>query len=420
MKNFENKTWTIIAIGIYNAKMNTNNTNNMMRKKTKKKSDHAWENVEDVNGMLQAVTSQESLYQNERLKRKRTLEKANVPQNIRRGIIRYLQIIVDLSESVVSNDLKPTRLQVLKEELDGFVTNYFDQNPLSEVGLITTKNQTAEVKVSFEQAKSLRGNFLKNQLGTTGEGRPSLQNALELAIEEHKRVPPYGTREILIIQNALCTNDPGDIKETIQKLINNKIRVNIIGLGAEMYICRKIAMDSDGTYEVALNQQHLRMLISNLQVPPPIMDDHGGKYARRIPVGFPTITNNSIVLSSTNSNNNANLTKVICQPYEEYCNDGFKCPKCESHIKTELPYKCNVCNLFLLSSPHLCRSYHHLFGIEPFEEVTTSELGRKCYCCGMSLDNKLQMQCMKCKKIFSSECEIYIRKSLHNCPGCCQ
>ena len=70
---------------------------------------------------------------------------------------------------------------------------------------------------------------------------------------------------------------------------------------------------------------------------------------------------------------------MICQPYEEYCNDGFKCPKCESHIKTELPYKCNVCNLFLLSSPHLCRSYHHLFGIEPFEEVTTSELGRKCY-----------------------------------------
>ena len=74
LKNFENKTWTIIAIGIYNAKMNTNNTNNMIRKK--KKSDHAWENVEDVNGMLQAVTSQESLYQNERLKRKRTLEKA--------------------------------------------------------------------------------------------------------------------------------------------------------------------------------------------------------------------------------------------------------------------------------------------------------------------------------------------------------
>ena len=179
-----------------------------------------------------------------------------------------MQIIVDLSESVVSNDLRPTRLQVLKTELHRFVTNYFDQNPLSELGLITTKNQTAEINVTFEQAKSLRGDFFKNQLGTTGEGRPSLQNALELAIEEHKRVPPYGTREILIIQNALCTNDPGNIYDTIQKLVDNKIRCNIIGLGAEMFICRKIAMDTNGTYAVALNQSHLRTLIGNLQIPP--------------------------------------------------------------------------------------------------------------------------------------------------------
>ncbi len=397
--------------------MNSSRSNN---KNAAVISSHAWENVENVNGTLQAVTTQESIYQNERLKRKRQLEKANVPQNIRRGIIRYMQIIVDLSESVVSNDLKPTRLHVLKTELERFVTNYFDQNPLSEIGLITTKNQTAEIKVSFEQAKSLRGNFFKNQLGTTGDGRPSLQNALELAIEEHKRVPPYGTREILIIQNALCTNDPGDIYQTIQKLVDNKIRCNIIGVGAEMFICRKIAMDSSGTYEVALNQQHLRMLIGNLQVPPPIMDEHGGKYARRIPVGFPTISNNSVIITPKNNSNKTNKGKVICQPYEEYSSDGFKCPKCQSHIKTELPYKCNVCNLFLLSSPHLCRSYHHLFGIEPFEEVETSELGRNCYCCGTSLDNILQMQCMKCKQIFSSECEVYIRNSLHNCPGCCQ
>ena len=224
------------------------------------RSSRAWENVKDVNGTLQTITSKETAYQQERLRRKRRLD-ATIPQNIRRGIIRYMQIIVDLSESVVSNDLRPTRLQVLKTELHRFVTNCFDQNPLSELGLITTKNQTAEINVTFEQAKSLRGDFFKNQLGTTGEGRPSLQNALELAIEEHKRVPPYGTREILIIQNALCTNDPGNIYDTIQKLVDNKIRCNIIGLGAEMFICRKIAMDTSGTYAVALDPNHLRTLI---------------------------------------------------------------------------------------------------------------------------------------------------------------
>ena len=123
----------------------------MIRKKTKKKSDHAWENVEDVNGMLQAVTSQESLYQNERLKRKRTLEKANVPQNIRRGIIRYLQIIVDLSESVVSNDLKPTRLQVLKEELDSFLTEHDELMTEFHWWLVDGQNDGAFVRCHFSQ-----------------------------------------------------------------------------------------------------------------------------------------------------------------------------------------------------------------------------------------------------------------------------
>ena len=106
-------------------------------------SSRAWENVKDVNGTLQAITSKETAYQQERLRRKRKLDAANVPQNIRRGIIRYMQIIIDLSESVVSNDLRPTRLQVLKTELHRFVTNYFDQNPLSELGLITTKKSNS-------------------------------------------------------------------------------------------------------------------------------------------------------------------------------------------------------------------------------------------------------------------------------------
>ena len=35
-------------------------------------------------------------------------------------------------------------------------------------------------------------------------------------------------------------------------------------------------------------------------------------------------------------------------------------------LPQELPSQCNVCKLTLVSSPHLARSYHHLFPVPPF------------------------------------------------------
>ena len=40
----------------------------------------------------------------------------------------------------------------------------------------------------------------------------------------------------------------------------------------------------------------------------------------------------------------------------------------------ELPTACHVCGLTLVSSPHLARSYHHLFPVRPFQEVSPAEL----------------------------------------------
>lgn len=52
---------------------------------------------------------------------------------------------------------------------------------------------------------------------------------------------------------------------------------------------------------------------------------------------------------------------------------GFTCPRCLALV-AELPSSCHVCGLTLVSSPHLARSYHHLFPIKPFTEVTAEAL----------------------------------------------
>ena len=40
----------------------------------------------------------------------------------------------------------------------------------------------------------------------------------------------------------------------------------------------------------------------------------------------------------------------------------------------ELPCSCHICGLTLVSSPHLARSYHHLFPVRAFSEIPQAEL----------------------------------------------
>jgi len=47
---------------------------------------------------------------------------------------------------------------------------------------------------------------------------------------------------------SLTTCDPGDINATIKNLKDNHIRVSIIGLAAEVQICKRICEETKGFY----------------------------------------------------------------------------------------------------------------------------------------------------------------------------
>jgi transcription initiation factor TFIIH subunit 2 len=103
---------------------------------------------------------------------------------------------------------------------------------------------------------------------TPCDGEPSLQNSLERAMNGLKNMPAHSSREVLVLFGSLTTCDPGDIQKTIKSLKENNIRVSIIGLAAEVRICREIAKRTGGTYNVLLDDHHLKELILN-QVQPP-------------------------------------------------------------------------------------------------------------------------------------------------------
>lgn len=95
-----------------------------------------------------------------------------------------------------------------------------------------------------------------------------MQNSLELALRTLKNMPAHTSREILVLFGSLTTCDPGDIRQTIKSLKENNIRVSIIGLAAEVRICRQIAKETGGEYNVLLDDHHLKQLILELVQPP--------------------------------------------------------------------------------------------------------------------------------------------------------
>jgi len=362
--------------------------------KWESKIERPWDKiVEDEEGLR--PSAEEELSQ--RAKRLRKGEN----KRVRRGMQRHLCLILDLSKTLVSQDLKPSRYFVMLQNCELFIKEYFDQNPISQISLIITKNSKAEKISELSGNPSRHIQAMKDAIAM--EGEPSIQNALDVAISNLSFVPKYGSREILFLFSSLTSCDPRDLASTIKTLKAENIRVSFIHLAAELHICKHIAEQTNGTSKVVLNEPHLQeILLENCQPPPTI----GKVEASLVEMGFPQ--KQTMPFPSP----------CIC--HEKMRFSGYSCPRCSSK-SCELPTECQICNLSLVSSPHLARSYHHLFPIPMFQEVNWRNLGGDFSCYGCLIpptSSSLYFTCPRCKQSFCLDCDLLIHESLHNCPGC--
>ncbi|CAJ0920058.1 9877_t:CDS:2 [Entrophospora sp. SA101] len=206
---------------------------------------------------------------------------------------------------------------------------------------------------------------LKNKKNTDTDGEPSLQNALELARSSLIHVPSHGSREILIIMGSLTTCDPGDINITIENLIKENIHVSIVGLAAEVQICKLMCKKTKGTYGIVLHEAHFRDLLFEIIPPPPV--SNAQNKSELVMMGFPSSVNGS--------------KPSFCACHQKLTTKGYTCSRCDSKV-CDLPTDCPICELTLVSSPHLARSYHHLFPVENYVEVPWSgDIAPNCFSC---------------------------------------
>ncbi|KAJ2722528.1 hypothetical protein GGI07_003235 [Coemansia sp. Benny D115] len=370
----------------------------------------SWDVIqEDASGSIQSSIMSIS-EQRKRQKRRQLRDTAAV----QRGIIRHVVLVIDQSENMSTRDLLPTRIQATLTLVEQFIGEFFDQNPISQLALVATKDGLAEVLTELSNNPMDHLNRLRAKTSKDLAGEPSMQNALELAMHTLKRAPMHGSREIVAVVGSLTTCDPGDISQTLEALKRSEVRVSMVHLAAEVHVFRRICRETGGLFAVAVDEEGLReQLFANVP-PPPTLATTSGSTGRKtwdmVQMGFPRKVR-------------GNGAPCVC--HNELKFEGFLCPRCGSRV-CAVPTECDVCGLGLVSAPHLARSYHHLFPEENYTELAASTendaLDQFCYGCGDAFasgaSTDTRFGCPRCKHTFCLECDVFVHETLHNCPGC--
>jgi len=299
--------------------------------------------------------------------------------------------------------------------------------------------------------------------------------------------PSHGTREVLIIYGALLSSDPGDIHDTIAALIADRIRVSIIGLSAQVAICAEICARTNGgddsTYAVVLHEHHFRELFLKATTPPPTLKPHNSNNDKTPTAQIQNGNNSSTSAQVDSGAGEASLLMMgfpsrtlapkgvltVCACHSRPSREGYACTRCRSKV-CRLPSECPACGLTLILSTHLARSYHHLFPLRLWAEVSWAEVeGRPdsvaCFSClapfpsrprgavvgGKAVQKKKtgggaaqgkerdrdrererdreapppkgvsesgRYKCTVCGNHFCIDCDVFAHEVLHNCPGC--
>ncbi|KAJ4347824.1 uncharacterized protein N0V89_009194 [Didymosphaeria variabile] len=407
---------------------------------------------------------EQSIQQMEEERKRKRLRKDTKP--FQRGIIRHVVLVLDLSEAMLEKDMRPTRFHAMIQYAQEYVREFFEQNPISQMSVLGMHDGLC-IRVSelsgnpaehIAAILGLRTPLNPQDFSKEPKGSPSLQNALELARATLYHTPSHGTREVIIVFGSLLSLDPGDVHQTIRACVRDRVRVSVIGMSARLKICAEIVNKTnagdESEYVVATDQELLRELLLATTTPPVVRATKSAEEiappesaAALMMMGFP-----SRVIEET---------PTMCACHGALTTGGYTCSRCSAKV-CSLPITCPSCQLTLLLSTHLARSYHHLFPLRNWAEVSwhrAREKGTKsCMSCltpfpevppdGISGEQQTnghgangrihgkvaqkqsnddeeqkasessRYECRVCESHFCIDCDMFCHMVLHNCPGC--
>ncbi|KAI6185739.1 GPN-loop GTPase 3 [Aphelenchoides besseyi] len=275
------------------------------------------------------------------------------------GVMRFVYVIIDYSVAMLDQSLFPNLITVSMGRVKNFVQNFFQFNPIAQIGLILCNDRkpNRDSRVLNDALDSL------DYAACTGDF--SLQTSLNLALQDLQGQPSYASREIICVM--------------------------VIGLTAEMYACKKLCDSTGGRYDVVMNDNHFREIFDEHMKPVIMPGDTGSDL---IPVCFPT--REAVFAPPAHKDDFSQLDQT------------FVCQQCGANF-CSTPAECTVCGILLITAPQLARAFQHLVELDKFEESTNFE--SSCYACQVSINEKAFL-CGKCGATFCSDCNDLTHKLL--------
>ena len=309
---------------------------------------------------------------------------------VKRGLIRFVYIVVDFSAAMRQADYKPSRIDFVVSELVEFVSKFFAANPLSYVSLIAMRNGQANYITRMNGQPNLQIKRLKKFIAENPpSGSSSLVKALELVLRAGD-LAMYASREVLVVWGSLASVDPQASPLTSLPPVAN---TTIISLSPEVFAVKNIASN----FFVTLSAADFRAKLAMVYTP----KESASVKPVYIKMGFPV-----------RSTDQSRLTKCGC--HKDLCGVVFTCPQCSCAV-CEIPTNCPVCKLTLVDKEMLIRVHRLLYDMPACHEVEASNIA--CSGCFSNIAGT-GAECSECKEIYCRDCDAYSQEGLRHCIGC--
>eukprot|EP00388_Colpodella_angusta_P005933 GDKJ01017962.1.p1 GENE.GDKJ01017962.1~~GDKJ01017962.1.p1 ORF type:complete len:428 (-),score=49.93 GDKJ01017962.1:67-1350(-) len=365
----------------------------------------AWEAVAEVQGVF---VDTNNLPKKTRETVAARYQKRRELESVRRGLVRFVVLLIDSSEAMLELDFKPDRIRCTSVALQHFITSFFADNPISHMAIILLRNGVSTLVLPFSSMVSEINAVIATELEVDKcTGSASFQLGLDRAYEVLQAVPTFCTREIFCIWGSLRTLDSGDVFKSIESIQSAKGRISVVSYAPEIYILKESTKLTGGSFQVAISDLNLQTVcLPSLRTPPIWSVDEG--VSRLVPMGFPS-------LRGVNN-------PSVCVCHLRGMTGGFQCPCCASTV-CSVPTRCATCGLFLARATDLAQCYRHIFPVVDFklqeDDEKTNKMKITCQGC-LKKDCPLVdcLQCPKCGWLFCDDCDLFIHETLYSCPGC--
>jgi transcription initiation factor TFIIH subunit 2 len=319
---------------------------------------------------------------------------------IKKGLIRFMFIVIDFSASMRQTDYKPVRSDYIFNEVSSFIEKFFDKNPLSYISLISMR----EGGVHFITRMNGQPNFQIKKLKEYIQANPpsgtcSVVKAIDLVLRTGD-LPLYASKEILVLWGSLSSVD--SVQAPIHPYLSERLAsqggldITVISMSPELYALKKISTK----FVVAMSPTDFREKLSTVVNP----KQNAQAKPVYIKMGFPLKTVNGP------------LTKCSC--HLDLHSTLFTCPQCKSLV-CEIPTNCPVCKLTLVERDMLTRIHRLLYDMPTFSQIDVED--GSCNACCTAFDisnNNTAVRCNECNEVYCYDCDKFSHEKLRHCLGC--